>query len=305
MFWICDFLIIEIPIRESYTKEKLAKIEAIHDEHVNEIRNHFLRRINKLEKRLEKSQDILKERDIILNKFRTELQLEEPLSPINLLHRASLSKSISGDSRDDFQIDLAYQFEKQLEEMRIKCSLEVDTTKAQCNYDLEQQKLRYEQYLEEIKAYSAQEREILNDRIKRLQEELESYKASNASFVESSFWTESEFALTQILEQLAKTNKDFSDLMVKHSKDSMKYLKEKNDLELSLKEAREFGENMTKKFDDLAIMSKDEINMLNLKIKNLEKVKQEADDRIKEINDLKKQVTMLKLDMIKSESNEK
>ena len=44
---------------------------------------------------------------------------------------------------------------------------------------------------------------------------------------------------------------------------------------------------MSRKFDDLASINKDEINKLNLKIKNLEKVKLEAEDKLREINELK------------------
>ena len=153
--------------------------------------------------------------------------MEYPQSPINPHHKSNLSKSSSGDSRDGIQIDLSYQFEKQLEEMRLRCNLEVDTTKAQCSYDIEQQKFRYEQYLEEIKTYYQQEREILYDRIKRLQEELDSFKGSNVSSIEESFCSESELTLTQLVEQIARINKDYSDLKIKHSQDTMRYLKEK------------------------------------------------------------------------------
>lgn len=146
---------------------------------------------------------------------------------------------------------------------------------------------------------------MLNQRIIRLQEEVESLKTSYGNSSDNSFCSESELGFVQLVEQISKVNKEHSDLKVRHTQDTMRFLKEQKDLELALREAREFGEKMSKKFDDLAIISKEEISKLNLKIKNLEKVKTEAEDKLKEISELKKQVTMLKLDMIKSESTEK
>ena len=124
-------MLLEIPSRDHFTSEKLTKIESIYDEHLKDVRNHFLSRINKLEKRLEKSHNILKQKDSILNKFRVELQMEVSPSPHSIVHRANLSKSSSNDSIDEAQIDLVYQFEKQIEEIRFKYSTEIESTKSQ------------------------------------------------------------------------------------------------------------------------------------------------------------------------------
>lgn len=244
---------------------------------------------------------------MILSKFRSELHLETSTASQNLVDLLNSSRSGSADEQEAIHQDIVHQLECQLEAMQVKCAEETQAMRAQCDADLAYQKERYEAYLREIKQCYQQEREILEEKIRRLQEECQQLGEDKSGSADNSISSEisRDAGMVTLVEQFVEVTQKYSDLKVKYNQD-LRAIKDRNkELEDALKDAQSFGEKLTRKFDELASSSKSEVAKLNAKIKALEKNKTEAEDKLKELGELRKQITNLKLDMIKSESTEK
>lgn len=298
---------VAIPFEEDMYTESIKKVEDVHDKHLEEMRSHFMSRIHRLESKLEKSQKNLKQKESILDKFRGELKVETTNLSRSLVDLLNSSRNGHIEEHEAFHQEVVCELEKQLNQMRADCLKETEEVKTQCNKDLEAQKHKYETYLKEIKECYQLEREVLEERIRKFQDELDRHRERRVPSIDSSFQSDfsRELGFSQLAEQLIDITTKYSDLKIKSSKDLATLKDKKNKLAVELNEAKEQCESWKNKFDELTNSSKEEIHKLKVKVRVLDKGKREAEEKLKEIGELRRQVTMLKTDMVKSEATEK
>jgi len=190
--------------------------------------------------------------------------------------------------------------------MRAKCDNDVEFIKKQCGIELDSQKQKYEMYLEEIKHWHQQERLVLEEKLNKLKAENHDLKEKDGTSSAHSFYSDfnRENGIVHLASQLAAATEELANLKVKSAKDLTSWTDKNKDLKNALKEAKDFGEKMGKKFDELAANSKSEIMRLKAKIQVLEKRKN-VESSYKEIDELRRQVRLLKNDMVNSEAKEK
>ena len=147
----------------------------------------------------------------------------------------------------------------------------------------------------------------MEERINKLQDENKQLKLESASCADSSFASDigKEMSIVHLVEQLTTLNTKYADLKIKSMQDNSNTKLKTSKLVNDLKEAKEQAESMQIKFDTLSSNSQEISDKLRARVKLLEKGKKDAEDQVQEIGELKKQVYLLKNDMMKSEATEK
>jgi hypothetical protein len=279
-------------------KESLGKLELIHDEHLVQKKSDLNSLIMSLENELHHSRSEVKQKESLLKQYKSNMKV--PTINTSLMDVLNSTNELNIVD-ETFHQKVVFRLENQLSDMRHQWIQEDENIRKECSQDLLHQKLQYEKYLAEIKQCYEEEKSLLDERIKNLQGN--PVKSVDSSFI-SDVNVSREVSMLHLTEQLILVTEKYSDLRVQSNIDIAEIKTANSNLHQKIKSLNQQIKKLKTSTDSSQKDHKEEIDSYTAKIKSIEKNFKESDTKIKEFSELRKQVTRLRNDMVKSDRTE-